>query len=566
MDYLRKNIVKKGDEYVRVRYSCCGICKIDDEQNVKNNKNNDEMKLSTMELDDEISSSMYSSQASTVVNNNLKKEQLINQFNDDSDDESVCSSDGPETPKNLSFNSSNDVVDHPDLLTNSTISTKTFVIDPSFDQNISATSPSSFTTFKDLRNNSATSLNRNSLIIERDTSDLSSKFDVISLDDQSLSSNSSYDVLHAANRQQANAQQSSTPTNQTTSILNQNGYNSSPNQQPQLSTNQSNQQLNKPNNVSSNELLRKDSFSCGSPPQLISTVLNNNCCEIADEDTRHHCCDDEDLLSSSGESNTLAEDAVDTGDLRSTTNSNIQRSNAVAIPSRNNRQSTNAYNGSNNSNLSNTSNRLSDQSFNLNRCDSWQIVTGTGSVKDKNFLSSNSLDEIKRNVNLKLNGSASSTNHFSSSSSNYHKFRQQNHHNTQNNYVPTCCCKSLNCGKYCEKVEKFNKENDLEKFIYTRKKRLSDVRVVFYQCYSRYIGLSTANGASGSEITTKFSNLFNKTCEKIKYPFRAGGLNGNGFTRNGNTRLSNRKASQSFQSYILDADLNDKNENSNDNQ
>ena len=147
------------------------------------------------------------------------------------------------------------------------------------------------------------------------------------------------------------------------------------------------------------------------------------------------------------------------------------------------------------------------------------------------------MDEIKRNINLKLNNSANNHHHSSN-----HKFRP--HQQSNQHYVATCCCKSINCGKHCEKVEKFNKENDLEKFVYTRKKRLSDVRVVFYQCYSRYIGLSTPNG---NEITAKFSNLFNKTCEKIKFGYS------NGFTRNGATR-SSRKTNQ-FQSYIEDESI-----------
>lgn len=564
IDYLRKNIVKKGDEYVRVRFNCCGLCKDPNNKefnssNSSSNGSSNKNELSTLELDEEISSSMYSSQASTVVNNNLRKEQVLSQFNaeeeeDESDTNSLCSDD--HTPRDHSgFNGcflaqqqeqplngkedDEDVVDHPDLMMNSTMSAKTFVIDPTFDANISA-SPSSFCAFKDLRNNSATSLNRNSLTIENNA-DLSNRFDVISLDDQSLSSNSSYDVLHK--HQQATSGQSvvgqksqqTTPTNQPIQV---NGSTCSPNQ-PLVKSAQPNQTPNRPAN---GELVRKDSFSCGSPPQLIN-IASNIAGEIAN--------DEDDLLSSSEESNTLAEDTVDAGDSLMTA-TNIQRSNAVAIPSRNRSQSkfaiasndqlnwSNDY-SSNNSNLSNTSNRLSDQSFNsneLNRCDSWQMVTDTGSIRDKTFLSSTSLDEIKRNMNFKLNNSTG--NHHSSSN---HKFRP--HQQSNQHYVATCCCKSINCGKHCEKVEKFNKENDLEKFVYTRKKRLSDVRVVFYQCYSRYIGLSTPNG---NEITAKFSNLFNKTCEKIKFGYS------NGFSaRNGPAR-SSRKTNQ-FQSYIEDESI-----------
>ena len=637
IDFLRKNIVKKGDEYVRVNFNCCGFCKEFEADNTNNtnnsNKNSDEMKLSTMELDEEISSSMYSSQASTVVNNNLKKEQLLsNQFKgekEESDTDSLCSS-SDHTPKDSSnsfngcflaqqqeqntntitnnkdkdVNCDKDAVDHSsDLLTNSMISTKTFVIDPNFDANISA-SPSSFTTLKDLRNNSATSLNRTSLTAIENTTDLNNKFDVISLDDQSLSSNSSYDVMHNKHQQQAAAssqitstttatttttkqKQSSTPTNQ--SVIHMNNASTtkttSPNQQQQL-INQNNNfkpqqlhQLSKQSNNNNCELIRKDSFSCGSPPQLIQMTNSNLPSEITGEDRiQHHASklitdeDDDDILSSSEESNTLAEDTVDSNDLSPT--SNIQRSNAVAIPSRNRQSSLKFSNNdqlnwsndysSNNSNLSNASNKLSDQSFNLNRCDSWQMVTDTGSIRDKTFLSSTSLDEIKRNMNLKLNNNNNNNNSNNSnanaiinttsnhnSSLNY-KLKQNQFHQLINHYVPTCCCKSINCGKHCEKVNKFNKENDLDKFIYTRKKRLSDVRVVFYQCYSRYIGLSTPN-ASGNEITTKFSNLINKTCEKIKYPFRTGSNNG-GLTRNG-TRLSSRSKSNQFQSYIEDESI-----------
>lgn len=229
IDYLRKDIIKKGNEYVRVRFNCCGLCKKEEEESQQQQESNDsnkasdnksdEMKLSVLDLDEEISSSMYSSQASTVVNNNLKKEQLLNNINSSgTDTESLCSS-GNQTPNDSSILSSSfliaeekrtenesdgklklkkenlveteDVVDHSDF-TNSTMSTKTIVVD----QNIS---PSLFSTFKDLRNNSVTSLNRNSLTIE--STDIN-KFDIISLDDQSLSSNSSYDVLHAANNKQ----------------------------------------------------------------------------------------------------------------------------------------------------------------------------------------------------------------------------------------------------------------------------------------------------------------------------------------------------------------------------
>jgi hypothetical protein len=206
----------------------------------------------------------------------------------------------------------------------------------------------------------------------------------------------------------------------------------------------------------------------------------------------------------------------------------IRRSNAMAIPASNRRPTNSVSFGTNDVNTTRPTFNQSNSS--LNRSDSWQLVTETGSIRDKGFYSSpesfksngssallnanttasgamgNSRSRgsfIRSNSNKTISSASNSdTNNLGNSSSATNE--------ATNRLASLCCCCDPTCARLCTLVAEQQQNSGATDPSIDREQRLQQVRSLFYSCYSSVIGYPRHRNGPDLGTSRTFQALFSQ--------------------------------------------------------
>lgn len=204
----------------------------------------------------------------------------------------------------------------------------------------------------------------------------------------------------------------------------------------------------------------------------------------------------------------------------------IRRSNAMAIPISNRRPANSVSFGTNDGQSARLA--LNQSNSSLPRSDSWQLVTETGSIRDKGFysspesfksngsailfgaLSSNTASNSGNLNNARSHGSFTRSGNNKTVSSPY-AISSNNSANKCPNRLPSlCCCCEATCARLCTKVIEQQRRDGATNPSVDREQRLEQVRSLFYSCYSSVIGYPRHRNGPDLGTSRTFQALFSQ--------------------------------------------------------